>query len=56
MSDRTHVYDREESAVSDDPARCIHAAECVHGLPVDFDPKRTRRIQLESEGMDLRHL
>jgi uncharacterized Fe-S cluster protein YjdI len=48
MSDRIQVYEREEIAVSYDPARCIHAAECVRGLPAVFDPKRTRWIQLEN--------
>lgn len=48
MSDKTQVYEREEIAVSYDPARCIHAAECVRGLPAVFDPKKTRWIQLEN--------
>ncbi len=52
MSDRIQVYEREEIAVSYDPARCIHAAECVRGLPAVFDPKRTRWIQLENGTVD----
>lgn len=30
-------YDGEHIEVSYDPARCLHAAECVRGLPAVFD-------------------
>lgn len=33
-------YDGEGIRVVYDAARCIHAAECVHGLPSVFDPDR----------------
>lgn len=33
------TYRGESVTVEFDPARCIHAAECVHGLPAVFDPK-----------------
>ena len=33
-------YSGEKVAVSYDVRRCIHAAECVHGLPEVFDPGR----------------
>ena len=33
-------YDGERIAVTFDAARCLHAAECVRGLPAVFDTKR----------------
>ena len=33
-------YERDDLVVEYDAARCIHAAECVHGLPKVFDPER----------------
>lgn len=33
-------YDAEGIRVTYDAARCIHVAECVHGLPDVFDPER----------------
>ncbi len=38
MSDRTKEYSGREVTISYDPARCIHAAECVRGAPEVFDP------------------
>jgi CDGSH-type Zn-finger protein/uncharacterized Fe-S cluster protein YjdI len=37
---KTHSYENEEIAVEFDPVLCIHAAECVRGLPEVFDPKK----------------
>jgi CDGSH-type Zn-finger protein/uncharacterized Fe-S cluster protein YjdI len=33
-------YDSDAIVVTYDAGRCIHARECVHGLPAVFDPKR----------------
>jgi uncharacterized Fe-S cluster protein YjdI/CDGSH-type Zn-finger protein len=45
--DRAHVkqYDGPGISVSYDSARCIHAAECVRGLPTVFDTKRRPWIE-----------
>lgn len=40
MKSKTLYYSGEKAAVSYDVRRCIHAAECVHGLPDVFDPGR----------------
>ena len=37
--DKLHRYESAKVVVTWDAARCIHAAECVHGLPEVFDPK-----------------
>ena len=40
MSNRKFKYPSDAITVSYDPKICIHAAECVHGLPEVFDPKK----------------
>jgi len=47
MSDTTklHRYAGAGVTVTYDARRCIHAAECVHGLPQVFDPKVKPWIQ-----------
>ena len=37
---REHRYESDDLTVRYDAKRCIHAAECVRGLPAVFDPKR----------------
>ena len=37
-SGKIHRYESAQAVVTWDSARCIHAAECVHGLPEAFDP------------------
>lgn len=39
MSSKVHEYRGKSILVTYDAKRCIHAAECVHGLPGVFDPK-----------------
>ena len=39
MSKKIREYPSEGITVSYDANRCIHAAECVHGLPQVFDPE-----------------
>ena len=40
MKSKVLTYKGKEISVHYDVVRCIHAAECVHGLPRVFDPKR----------------
>jgi uncharacterized Fe-S cluster protein YjdI len=40
MSRKVHEYSGEQISIGYDAKRCIHAAECVHGLPAVFDPDR----------------
>lgn len=47
MPRRLQTYETDAITVTFDPTRCIHAAECVRGLPRVFRPKERRWIQLE---------
>jgi len=38
---RVHTYPGQQLTVTFEPGRCIHAAECVRGLPEVFDSRRT---------------
>jgi len=49
---RLQVYETEGITVTFDPRLCIHAAECVRGLPKVFDPTRRRWIQPEHASPD----
>ena len=40
MANKVSVYPGETISVQYDVKRCIHAAECAHGLPGVFDPNR----------------
>jgi uncharacterized Fe-S cluster protein YjdI len=40
MNEKILVYDGDEITVQYSVTRCIHAAECVRGLPAVFDPNR----------------
>ena len=40
MADRVRAYEGEDITVTYSLRRCIHAEECVHGLPGVFDPER----------------
>lgn len=42
---KVHEYRSEDIIVTYDVRRCIHAAECVHGLPGVFDPERKPWIE-----------
>ena len=37
MKEKVRHYCRDEAAVTYDSARCIHTAECLHGLSEDLD-------------------
>jgi len=47
MEEKTYTYEDEEISVSYDINRCIHAKECVKGLPAVFDPEKRPWIQPE---------
>lgn len=48
MESKSRSYKGAGITVSYDARRCIHAAECVHGLPEVFDPQR--RPWIEPDG------
>ncbi len=45
MEKKIHSYESEEIKVNYDVKRCIHAAECVKGLPNVFDPQKKPWIE-----------
>lgn len=45
MSRKLHKYNSDDILVNYDVKRCIHAAECVRGLPAVFDTKKRPWIQ-----------
>jgi uncharacterized Fe-S cluster protein YjdI/CDGSH-type Zn-finger protein len=47
MTRRLQTYTTPEITVTFDPGRCVHAAECVRGLPQVFDTSRARWIRPE---------
>lgn len=48
MQKKVHTYESDEIEVSYDLKRCIHAAECVKGLPKVFNPQNKPWIQPEN--------
>lgn len=52
MKERVLNYQTEDIKVSWDKERCIHAAECVRGLPKVFDPDRKPWIKPELTSID----
>jgi CDGSH-type Zn-finger protein/uncharacterized Fe-S cluster protein YjdI len=52
MKERIFSYENEDIKVTWDQKRCIHAEECVHGLPNVFDPKEKPWIQPENAPVD----
>jgi CDGSH-type Zn-finger protein/uncharacterized Fe-S cluster protein YjdI len=52
MKEKVRRYTGEKAAVTYDAVRCIHAAECVHGLPEVFDPERKPWILPDQAGPD----
>lgn len=49
MQEKILKYDTDEIRVTYDIKRCIHAAECVSGLPTVFDPDKKPWVQPEHE-------
>jgi CDGSH-type Zn-finger protein/uncharacterized Fe-S cluster protein YjdI len=52
VRDRSKTYASGTIAVRFEPRRCIHAAECVRGLPDVFDPDRKPWIEPGTAGAD----
>jgi uncharacterized Fe-S cluster protein YjdI len=52
VSKRLQVYEADEVTVTFDPNLCIHAEECVRGLPDVFDPDARRWIRPERASPD----
>lgn len=50
MVQKIHRYEGEEGVVIFDAARCLHAAECVHGLPEVFDTARRPWVAPDGAG------
>lgn len=45
MPRKIRSYESDDMVVEYDARRCIHAAECVHGLPSVFDPQKRPWIE-----------
>lgn len=52
MGTKVHRYESEHLTVHFDGRRCIHAAECVHGLPAVFDPQQRPWVRPEGAEAD----
>ncbi len=52
MSDKIREYEGEGISVKYDFGRCIHARECVEGLPEVFDPNRRPWIDADGAAAD----
>lgn len=52
MSRRIQRYESSSVVVTFDPSRCIHAAECVRGLPRVFDPEQRPWVRPEAADAD----
>jgi CDGSH-type Zn-finger protein/uncharacterized Fe-S cluster protein YjdI len=52
MEQEVHEYDGEDITVSYDVKRCIHARECVRGLPAVFDPDERPWIDPDAADAD----
>ena len=52
MKKRIYRYDSETIEVSFDLARCIHAQECIRGLPAVFDRDRRPWIDASADSAD----
>ncbi|MCH9649147.1 MAG: CDGSH iron-sulfur domain-containing protein [Deltaproteobacteria bacterium] len=52
MKRKIFTYESDALVVEYEVARCIHAAECVHGLPGVFDPKRRPWIDASAASAD----
>jgi CDGSH-type Zn-finger protein/uncharacterized Fe-S cluster protein YjdI len=52
MDEKTHTYRTKDIEVSYRVGRCIHAAECVRGLPAVFDPNRRPWIDPDNATAD----
>jgi CDGSH-type Zn-finger protein/uncharacterized Fe-S cluster protein YjdI len=49
---KLHEYDGDSIRITYEPSRCIHAAECVRGLPAVFDTNRRPWIDASGASAD----
>lgn len=49
---KLHEYDSDAVRITYEPSRCIHAAECVRGLPAVFDTNRRPWIDASGASAD----
>jgi uncharacterized Fe-S cluster protein YjdI len=52
MKKKLYEFSGESINVVYDVKRCIHAAECVKGLPTVFDPKRKPWVDADAAPAD----
>ncbi|ELY56181.1 hypothetical protein C491_14577 [Natronococcus amylolyticus DSM 10524] len=52
MEENVHTYSGDRIEVSYDVNRCIHARECVRGLPEVFDPDKRPWIEPDNADVD----
>ena len=52
MGEKLHRYQGKSILVTYDAGRCIHAAECVHGLPEVFNPESRPWVSPDGAGAD----
>lgn len=52
MSEKIHTYESDEIVVRYSVKRCIHAEECVKGLPAVFNPKQRPWISPQQSNGD----
>ncbi len=52
MTGKVHSYEGESIVVEYDARRCIHAGECVRGLPGVFDPKGRPWVRPDAAAAD----
>lgn len=52
MVDKRIHYKAETIDVSYDPRKCIHAAECVKGLPQVFNPQKKQWVDVKAASAD----
>ncbi len=52
MAAKLHSYKSETIEVTYDVKRCIHAAECVHGLPQVFNPQQRPWVDATAASTD----
>jgi uncharacterized Fe-S cluster protein YjdI len=53
MTKRLQTYEGPGITVTFDPEVCIHSAVCIQGLPLVFDVRRKRWVQLEHASADV---
>ena len=52
MTGKIHRYTSADIDVTYDAKRCIHAAECVRGLPAVFDTQKRPWVQPDNANAD----